>query len=71
MELTASESNNDLSDNKSCTSTDTSPYNADTIIDSPTSTSSTLQLDTSQDSIDVSDVGETASQLRGPSASNG
>ena len=63
VESTASESKNDLSDNKSCTSTDTSAYDADTIIDSQTSISSTLQLNTPQDSIDISDEYEGISQV--------
>ena len=50
-----SDSNEDMSDNESSTTTD-SVYNASTNIDSLNSTSSTLHLNISQDSTDVSKV---------------
>ena len=52
LDATPSESTDDLSDNESTTSTDSSASNADTIVDSPNITSSTLQLNKSKDSTD-------------------
>ena len=51
-DATSSKSTDDLSDNESTTSTDSSASNSDTIVDSPNSISSTLQLNTSKDSTD-------------------
>ena len=61
-DATPSESTDHLSDNESVTSTDSSAYNADTIVDSPSSNSSTLYLNTSQDSTDESEVGDASSE---------
>ena len=57
-----SDSNEHMSDYESSTSTDSSAYKAATIIDSPTSTSSTLQLNSFQDSTDRSEVGDASSE---------
>ena len=57
-ESTADEPKNDVSDTNSCTGTNSSAYDGDTIIDSPTSSSSTLQLHSSQDSSDVNDISD-------------
>ena len=60
-DATPPESTDHISDNQSVTSDD-SAYNADTVVDSPTSNSSTLDLNTSQDSTDESEVGDASSE---------
>ena len=60
-DATPPESTDHISDNQSVTSDD-SAYNADTVVDSPTSNSSTLDLNTSQDSTDESEVGDATSE---------
>ena len=61
-DATPSDSTDHISDNESVTSADSSAYNADTLVDSPTSNSSTLYLNTSQDSTDESEVGDASSE---------